>query len=553
MRTPSPEFAFCSQKKHRLFRLFFLCALGAIIATVVLLACVPPISRDALTHHLYIPKLYIEHGGIYEIPRLSYSYYPMNLEMLYLVPLFFGNDITPKYIHFLFAIGTAWLIWRYLKKRIDGNYAVLGAIFFLTIPIVVKLSITAYVDLGLVFFSTASLMYVFKWAEQPLQKKYLLISAASCGLMLGTKYNGLIAFFLMTLFVPTLYLRSATDRSGFKPISYAALFAIVALFVFSPWMVRNFVWTGNPLYPLYDQVFNPGSSHTAGGPSHFTIRHINYDESWWQMALIPFRIFFQGEDGNPKYFDGSLNPLLFFLPLLAFFKKEPGRIFEIEKKMMGAFSVFFILFAFFQRDMRVRYIAPVIPPLVILSIYGVHHLKRKLDTLPNSSFRRFVCGFMLLLGGFLFSSNIIYMVEQFQYVKPIAYLSGELKREAYIEQYRHEYPAMRFANNNLPESATILGLFLGNRGYYSDREILFDEEILGKSLSMYDSPERILEALYGNGVSHLIIRHDLFARWINDNFEVQVINTFEAFIKKCTRVLFSENGYTLLALSSTQL
>ena len=55
----------------------------------------------------------------------------MNLDLLYIIPLYFGNDIVPKYIHFVFALLTAGLIFNYLKIRINTVYALAGALFFL--------------------------------------------------------------------------------------------------------------------------------------------------------------------------------------------------------------------------------------------------------------------------------------------------------------------------------------------------------------------------------------------------------------------------------------
>jgi len=77
-----------------------------LISAIVVLACVPPVSKDALVHHLAVPKLYLKHGGMYEIPFMTFSYYPMDLDLLYLIPLYFGNDILPKFIHFSFALLT---------------------------------------------------------------------------------------------------------------------------------------------------------------------------------------------------------------------------------------------------------------------------------------------------------------------------------------------------------------------------------------------------------------------------------------------------------------
>ena len=113
---------------NRLLILF----ISILIIAVGILCWVPPVSRDALTHHLAVPKLYMEHGGIHEIPSIPASYNPMNLDLLYLIPLYFGNDIIPKFIHLSFALLTAWLIFGYLKRRLNSVYALLGVIFFLS-------------------------------------------------------------------------------------------------------------------------------------------------------------------------------------------------------------------------------------------------------------------------------------------------------------------------------------------------------------------------------------------------------------------------------------
>jgi hypothetical protein len=119
-----------------------------VVISISILASVPPVDRDALTHHLYVPKLYLQHGGIYEIPGLEFSYYPMNLDLLYLIPMYFNNDILPKFIHFAFALATAAMVYCYLNRRLNQQYALLGSLFFLSIPVIIRLSSTVYVDLG---------------------------------------------------------------------------------------------------------------------------------------------------------------------------------------------------------------------------------------------------------------------------------------------------------------------------------------------------------------------------------------------------------------------
>jgi len=136
---------------HR-YIFILLAALILLVVCIGVMATVPPVSRDALTHHLAVPKIWVEDGLFMELPSIPFSYYPMNLDLLYMLPLSWGNDIVPKYIHFAFALLTALLLYVHLKRRLGHVYGLLGALFFLSIPVIVKLSTTVYVDLGLIFF-----------------------------------------------------------------------------------------------------------------------------------------------------------------------------------------------------------------------------------------------------------------------------------------------------------------------------------------------------------------------------------------------------------------
>ena len=158
-------------------------------ATIILLVCTetilnltPPISRDALIHHLAVPKLWINHGGFYEIPWADYAYYPMNIDLFYVICLYFKNDIAPKFIHLAFGIGTGLLVYFYLKNRFGRNWGLLGIVIFITTPIVIWLSTTAYVDLGMTFFTTGSVMAFIKWRDSEYKQfRWFFISSISHG------------------------------------------------------------------------------------------------------------------------------------------------------------------------------------------------------------------------------------------------------------------------------------------------------------------------------------------------------------------------------------
>lgn len=569
--TPSESKFSHSSTAGRSLNLGFVVLFCFLVLSIIVLSWVPPVGKDALTHHLAVPKLYLKHGGIHEMSDILFSYYPMNLDLLYMIPLYFGRDILPKLIHFSFALLTAFLMLAWLRKKIDVHYGWIGAILFLSLPIVVKLSISAYVDLGLVFFSTASILCLLRWLERRYAMRYLIVSAVCCGLALGTKYNALPVFLLLTFFVAFYYVRSDAETSSgrrqMKGIGYAILFVLISLGVFSPWMVRNMVWTHNPVYPLYDKWFNPPQPPPAEkkaettksvenkaslGLDHFTKRRINYNEAWWQIFLVPARIFFEGRDDDPRFFDGKLNPLLFFLPFLAFLKpRRNNGITKTETHLLMSFSVCYLALVFFSSEMRIRYIAPIIPPLVLLSVIGVYRARcffydqwaTKGPAIAVGSASVLVCIYLLI--------NAAYIVDQFKSVDPLAYIRGEVTREEYIERRWGDYAAIRFANAHLPENAGILGIFTGKRLYYSDRKMTFNVWTFKSAVERSKSVEEIRDRLFKKGITHLLVRQDLFMIWSKTNLNADSTTKAKAFFHQGLRLLYAKNGYSLFELTPT--
>jgi 4-amino-4-deoxy-L-arabinose transferase-like glycosyltransferase len=537
--------------------------LAVLILSIIILSLVPPVSRDALTHHLAVPKLYINHGAIYEIPFMNFSYYPMNLELLYLVPLYFGNDIAPKFIHFAFALLTSWLIFYYLRKRANAPFGLLGAIFFLSIPVIVKLSITVYVDLGEIFFSFASLLFILKWLKSGFRLRYLIYAGIICGLALGTKYNGLVTLAILTLFVPFIYSRygEKKGRGVIQPVRQCMMFIIISLLVFSPWMIRNYHWKSNPVYPLYNGLFNPKkdiSTQATSGDNNeetvkmnrgiFTYRSMIYNETGLEIALLPIRIFFQGQDNDPQYFDGRLNPFMLILPFFAFYGlKDDPEYLRREKKILLAFSILYFSFAFFTYDLRARYISPIIPPLILLSVFGLINLYRMANQISSIIFRRISVALVVIVMCIAIALNADYIRGQFKYVDPIPFITGKVSRDEYIGRYIPEYPAVRYINTNLDNRAKVLSIYIGKRGYYYDREYSNDIGILQRSISRAERPEDILGELKKNRITHLLIRYGLFEEWMNNNFSKGKQELTQQFFREHTNLLFIENGFGVLA------
>jgi 4-amino-4-deoxy-L-arabinose transferase-like glycosyltransferase len=527
------------------------CSLFILIILVLLMCAVPPVSRDALTHHLAVPKLYIQNGAIIELPNIICSYYPQLLDLIYCIPMFFNNDILPKYIHFLFGLFSAFLIYIYVKKRISEFYGLLSVLLFLSLPVVLKLSITVYVDLGLIFFSFAALTALFKWRKTDYKIKWIIISAFFCGLALSTKYNGLITLCLLALLVPIIYLNKnrKREKSQLYALLYCFFFIFIALTIFSPWMAKNYFWTQNPVYPLYKNVFTSSSRdnyHNSEESSlnHFHIRKYVYNETFLQTLLVPVKIFFQGKDDIPKYFDGRLNPLLFFLPLIiAFnlvFKSSQNNVFE--KKIFFIFSLLYIVLVWLKADMRIRWVGPAIPPLVILSAYGLEDLFLRIK---QQKFLIYIATILLII---VFSLNFIYLQKLFQRTDPLPYIFNKQPRVDYIQKFRPEFSTLNYANINLNKESKILAFFLGERRYYSENKIFFNRDFLKQTIKQVKTEKEILIELKNNGFTDLIINYSKFNMWVDSEFTENEKKQLYLFFKEHTIKLFSKDDHGLYHL-----
>jgi hypothetical protein len=520
----------------------------------------PPISRDALIHHLAIPNLWLKHGGFYEIPWADYAYYPMNIDLLFLVCLYFKNDIAPKFIHMAFGTGIGLLVYIYLKKRMGHNWGLLGAVIFITTPIVVWLSTSAYIDLGMTFFTTASIMTFIKWRDSEYKKlNWFLISSFCMGMALGSKYNALIAWFILNLILMYSYVRDTHRQMA--ALQYGILFFVVAVLVASPWYLKNYLQTGNPFYPLFNSFFQSlhhqpvqeiirhQASEQVGKLSFFKMRQVMYGETFWETLLIPIRMFFQGQDNSYRYFQGVLNPILIlFLPFSLIKKK-----FRRDAFLFGLFSVFFIIMAYFLTEKQVRYILPVIPLLAILAVIGIKNLADCLSDepllrLPKNAGR---IANVVFLGSVsvLLAFNFIYLKNRINIIKPLPYVLGKETREAFLRRHLLHYDAVAYINNNLPDDANVFTMFLGRRGYYLNRryknEPSFGMNTINQMVTSSTNEEKFVEYIRSMNVTHILMRTDLVDQYLQDNFSSEEIKRFLNLKKKYLKKIYQDDGYTI--------
>ncbi len=220
----------------------WLCALVGLPLLAALWAClVPPSQYDALVYHLALPQDYLRAGRLYAPPGIVYAHFPQNGEMLFTLALSLGSDLLAQMYAWLgAALSVLWLLTfgRRLTKA-----APWAAVLVATNTAVLLLSSIAYVETLVMLWTTGALL-AFAASGEGEDRGLLLLSAVFTGLALGAKYYaGLLA--------AALALRLLW-RGRWKP---AALFTAVVTALFAPWLVKNWLLVGNPVFPFLYKVF----------------------------------------------------------------------------------------------------------------------------------------------------------------------------------------------------------------------------------------------------------------------------------------------------------
>lgn len=285
--------------------------IGGIVAPFVLCmllgAMSPQTDFDVIEYHLGGPKEWYQQGQIARLPHNVYTSFPFLTEMLLLGGMVLFGDwdwgalagqatiacFAPLIAIGLYATGRRWFSVK------AGWFAVL---IWLTTPWVYRISIIAYAEGGLACYLFAAFAIALRiiWSDdnatpnviptvpphaspEPTNKPIALFGL--CGFLAGSamacKYTGLISVVIpVGCLLAWSSVRQAQQARRWKPLVLnAALFAAGVLVAIGPWLLKNTVETGNPVFPLAYSIFGGEGRDAAmnaqwqrGHSSHYATR-----------------------------------------------------------------------------------------------------------------------------------------------------------------------------------------------------------------------------------------------------------------------------------------
>lgn len=213
----------------------------------------PELGFDALWYHLTLPKMWLADGSLKFYPGsvFKYSVMPMLTEMLYLPALSFGGAVLAKLIHYSFGVLTLIIIFKLARKFLPTHYSLLAVLLMSSNLVFSWQQTTAYVDLTRTFFESLAL-YLF------LEQKFFK-SAVSLGLAACTKILALssLPIFLILILINNFPAKRDPALQGKLKIGiYLGFRYLILVFVvLSPWLLRAYLATGNPVYPFLSPMY----------------------------------------------------------------------------------------------------------------------------------------------------------------------------------------------------------------------------------------------------------------------------------------------------------
>lgn len=208
------------------------------------------LGYDVLEYHLQGPREWFDVGRIHFLPHNVYTSFPQQMEMLYLLLMHLAGGplagaVPAQLLHAATGILAVVSIAAWTPAG-WGRWVALVAAG--SVPWMAYLGCLAYVELGVLLMGTlATGLVLDQFREDAGSRGRLAFTAGLCaGLAGGCKYT---AVALVPTLLAVSWLLSALGTRAID-LRRLALFGVGALLAFSPWLARNWAWTGNPVHPF---------------------------------------------------------------------------------------------------------------------------------------------------------------------------------------------------------------------------------------------------------------------------------------------------------------
>jgi hypothetical protein len=489
-----------------------------IFAAINLIGCLTPEVRDdCLINHLSIPAGFANAHRIEIHPFNMNMGRPQMIHMYYTLSLLFQSVFGAKLIHSMLAlVGLAAMGWL-AARTCEKGATWLSLYLFYSLPVVTLYATCSYIDLGRIYFEVFPLWLIVRY-QQDRRRMDLALAAVIFGFGMGVHWlSSLFGWPVLTATVFFAVLVGGGEGRWKRAILAAAGFGLLSAAVFSPWILRNWLLTGNPCQALF---------RTPGGVDQ--AQHLNPEMGRYVQALLNL------PHGLYQTFwvisvSGNCPPILLVGALIMKFALRDR---DAGRSAMLVFAVLnLLLFAITTPMQDGRYILPGFAVAVVLFFHYVERILAK-----YGKYRVYLVAGVFLLGVINFANAKYRLYTDFG--EPPWPVYSRATVEQFLEQRSGDRTMIHYLNEQLPPGSKVL-LDTMRGPLYIWCPFMFrndmDPWILKTLLRRTEDNDALVKALRGYRLTHVLIAGEVPTNDLNEAQQERL----EEFIEKHLRVVFT--------------
>ena len=418
-------------KVPRAWLILFAVVFAAFFACYLSNAAAPEISPDGSGYHLgNVARDWRHHGFDWDYHSI-YSSFSQGMEMLFLVAFSIGRHPAAATVHMAFQTALPLLILCYGRRFGFPRVGAFAGLLIYACPVVGITGISAYNDLTVAtLIFTGFYLLEVKYDEYDF--KSMLLIGLLCGFSCGVKYTaGLLLAFAAGL------------SRGRRLLALCLGAAVMA----GPWLIRNWLWLGNPVAPFLNSWF-PNAYWTAAAEHQYLLGLRDYPHFQSYFDFIMQLTVLGG------LVPGMIGPAFLLLPLALLALRQPR-----GRRLLLAGAVFSIP-AFLNTE--VRFFIPALPFFALALGLAIENSRGMLPTV--ALFQSFLCWPLVMDS---YCDRNAWRIRGFQ--------TQSIPESMYIGSHVGDYALKDAIERNVPIGSKIFS-FAGRAAAYIDRDIVVGYE-----------------------------------------------------------------------------
>ena len=336
-------------------------------------AVLPPTLWDSISYHLAYAIDWANAGRIYVDEFLRFPYYANNFVLIYSLMFILHLGQYCHFITWLSGLLSCLAIYGFISSKITKFFVsksslknnrvfwkIVGLIITFSLiisPVYIRYINVGYIDIPIGLFILIPIICAY-FSINKIGRNYELDTVLNSAFCVGMKIANIVYLPLFALCVRNVCLRKR------RKILYIFILCLLMLAFSSPWYIRNYIETGDPITPIINLIL--GKEDPIFSPDDYSllISDLKEQKDFWFWILIPFHFFINPLSKSFREYGITSLIFLIYLPiftLVIFFISK-----NIRQKISNSFIfinivLIYLLFVWLKISYLGRYFLHLFP------------------------------------------------------------------------------------------------------------------------------------------------------------------------------------------------